>query len=345
MSYFVTPWTAAHQASLSITNSQSLLKLISIELVIPSDHLSSVVPFSSCLQSFPASGFFQMTQLFASGGQNIGVSALASVLPMNIQDWFPLGWTGWISLLSKGLSSLLQHHSSKASILWCSAFFVVQLSHPYMTTGKTIALTRWTLVGKVMSLLFNMLSRLVITFLPRSKRVNFMAAATICSDSGAPKNSLPLFPLFPRRFAMNLMWRVDSLEKTLMLGGIGGRRRRGWQRMMAGWHHRLDGRESEWTLGVGDGQGGLACCDSWGREESDTTERLIFLVQKLVRLITFSCLFPACLLSLLSLLPWAAQLRRISAFGRFMSEHVLPVISSRVLWCLIFKGFPWWLRR
>ena len=78
---------------------------------------SSVVPFSSCLQSFPASGFFQMSQPFASGGQSIGVSASASVLPMNIQDWFPLGWTNWISLQSKGLKSLLQHHSSKASIL------------------------------------------------------------------------------------------------------------------------------------------------------------------------------------------------------------------------------------
>ena len=112
--------------------------------------LSSVVPFSSCLQTFPTSGSFQMSQLFASGGQSIGVSASASVLPINIQYWFPLGWTGWISLQAKGLSSLLQHHSSKASILWCSAFFIVQLSHLYMTTGKTIALTRWTFVGKVM---------------------------------------------------------------------------------------------------------------------------------------------------------------------------------------------------
>ena len=91
---------------------------------------SSVLPFSSHLQSFPASGSFPMSQFFPSGGQNIGVSASASVLPMNIRDWFPLGLTGLI-LLSK---SLLQHHSSKASILWCSAFFLVQLSHPYMTT-------------------------------------------------------------------------------------------------------------------------------------------------------------------------------------------------------------------
>ena len=123
---------------------------------------SSVVPFPSCFQSFPASGSFQMSQFFPSGGRSIGVSALASVLPMNIQDWFPLGLTGWISLQSWGLWSLLQHHSSKLSILWHSAFFIVQHSHPYMTTGKMKALTRQTFVGKVMSLLFHKLSRLVI---------------------------------------------------------------------------------------------------------------------------------------------------------------------------------------
>ena len=131
--------------------------------------ISPVVPFSSCPQSLPVSGSFPMSQLFASAGQNMGISASVSVLPMETQELSPLGWTDWISLQSKGLSSLLQHHSSKASILWCSAFFTVQFSHPYMTTGKTIALTRRTFVGKVMSLLLNMLSRLVITFLPRSK--------------------------------------------------------------------------------------------------------------------------------------------------------------------------------
>ena len=107
---FATPWTVAHPTT-----------------------SSSVIPFSSCLQSFQASGSFSVTQLFASGGQSIGVSASASTLPMNIQDWFPLGLTGLISLQSKGLSSLLQHHSSKGSILWLSAFFMVQLSHPYRT--------------------------------------------------------------------------------------------------------------------------------------------------------------------------------------------------------------------
>ena len=128
---------------------------------------SSVILFSSHLQSFPASGSFPMSQLFTSGGQSIGVSASTSVLPMNIQDWSPLQWTGWISLQVQGtLKSLLQHHILKASILWHSTLFIVQLLHPHMTTGKTIALTQWIFVGKVMSLLFNMLSSLVIVFLP-----------------------------------------------------------------------------------------------------------------------------------------------------------------------------------
>ena len=109
---------------------------------------SSVVPFSSCPQSLPASESFPMSQLFTSGGQNIGVSASASFHPMNIQDWFLLGLTSWIFLQFKGLSGVFYNHSSKASILWRSAFFTVQLSHPYMTTGKSIALTRWTLLAK-----------------------------------------------------------------------------------------------------------------------------------------------------------------------------------------------------
>ena len=133
---------------------------------------SSVVPFSSHLQSFPASGSFPMSQFFPSGGQSIGASASASLLPVNIPDWFSFRMD-WLDLLAvQGiLKSLLQHHSSKASILQCSAFFIPQLSHLYMTTGKTIALTRWTFVSKVMSLLFSMLSRLVIAFLPRSKHL------------------------------------------------------------------------------------------------------------------------------------------------------------------------------
>ena len=106
---FATPWTTAGQASLSITNSWSPPKPMSIESVMPSNHLILCHPFSSCPQSFPASWFFQMSQLFASGGQSTGISASASVLPMNIQDWSPLGWTGWISLQSKGLSRVFSN--------------------------------------------------------------------------------------------------------------------------------------------------------------------------------------------------------------------------------------------
>ena len=133
---------------------------------------SSVVPFSSCPQSLPASGSFPMSQLFTWGGQSIGVSASASILPMNTQDWFPLGWTGWISLQSKGLSRVFSNTTVQKH-----QFFSAQLSslanshiHTWLL-GKTIAFTRRTFVGKVMSLLLNMLSRLVITFLPRSKRL------------------------------------------------------------------------------------------------------------------------------------------------------------------------------
>ena len=122
---------------------------------------SSVIPFSSHLQSFPASGSFPMRQFFTSGGQNIGASALASVLPMNIQDWFPLGWTGWISLQSKGLSRVVSNTTVQKHQFFSATFFMVQLSHPYMTTRKTTALTRRTFISKVMSPLFNMLSRFV----------------------------------------------------------------------------------------------------------------------------------------------------------------------------------------
>ena len=113
---------------------------------------SSVIPFSSCLQSCPASGSFPMRWFFASGNQSIGVSASASVLPMNIQDWFPLGWTGWISLQSKGLSSLLQHRSSKHQFFCTQPCLWPNSSHQYRTTEKIITLTIRTFLSKVMSL-------------------------------------------------------------------------------------------------------------------------------------------------------------------------------------------------
>ena len=167
---FVTPWIAAHQASLSITNSQSLLKLMPIETVMPFSHLILCCPLLLLPPIPPSIRVFSNESTLRMRWPSTGVSASASVLPMKSQDWSPLGWTGWISLQSKGLSRVFSNtHSSKASILLHSAFFTVQLSHPYMTTGKTIALTRRTYVEKVMSLLFSMLSRLVRTFLPRNK--------------------------------------------------------------------------------------------------------------------------------------------------------------------------------
>ena len=144
---FATPWTAACQASLSLTNFWSLFKLMSIISVMPSNHLFLCHPLLLLPSVFPRIRVFSMSQFFTSGGQSIGASA--SVLLVNIQDRFPLRLNTWISLQSKGLSRVLQHHSSKASLLQSSAFFIVQLSHPYMTTGKTIALTRQTFVSNV----------------------------------------------------------------------------------------------------------------------------------------------------------------------------------------------------
>ena len=166
------PWTAAHWASLSITNSLSLLKLMSIESVMPSDHLIL------CRHLLPLPSIFPSIRVFSNE------SALRIRWPKHWSFSFSISLSnehpgliffrmGWLDLhaVQGTLKSLLQHNSSKASFLQCSAFFIVQLSYPYMTTGKTTALTRQTFVGKVLSLLFNMLSRLVITFLPRSKRL------------------------------------------------------------------------------------------------------------------------------------------------------------------------------
>ena len=153
----------------------------------------SVGSFSFHLQSFPVSGSFQMSWFFASGGQSIGVSAF-NISPSNEYSRLISFRMDWLDLLAvQGiLKSLLQHHSSKASTLQCSAFFIVQLSHPYMATGKTTPLTRWTFADRVMSLIFNMLSRLVITFLPRNQHLltSWLQSPTICSDFGAPQNKV-----------------------------------------------------------------------------------------------------------------------------------------------------------
>ena len=167
---FVTPWTAAHQASLSITNSQSLLKLMSIELVVPSNYLILCRPLLLLPSIFPSIKVFPNESALHIKWPKYW-SFSFSISPSNEYSGLISFRIGWFDLLAlqETLKSLLQHHSSKVSVLLCSAFFVVQLSHPYMITGKTTALTRWTFVGKVMSLLFNMLSRFVIACLPRSK--------------------------------------------------------------------------------------------------------------------------------------------------------------------------------
>ena len=167
----MTPWIAAHQASLSFITSQNLLKLMSIELVMPSNHLILCHPL--LLPSiFPSIKVFSNESVLCirwpkywSFSFSISPSNEYSGLISFRMDWFD------ILAVQGTLKSLPQHHSSKASVLWGSAFFTVQLSHPHMTTGKTIALTIWIFVGKVMSLLFNMLSRFVIAFLPRSKHL------------------------------------------------------------------------------------------------------------------------------------------------------------------------------
>ena len=169
---FATPWSAARQASLSITNSWSFTQThvhCIGDAIQPSHPLSSPSPLAFNLAQHQ--GLFK----WVSSSHQV-----VKVLKFQLQhqsfqwiflDWFPLGLTGWISLQSKGLSRVFSNTISKASILWCSAFFIVQVSHPHMTTGKITALTKWTFVGKVMSLLFNKLSRLVITFLLRSKHL------------------------------------------------------------------------------------------------------------------------------------------------------------------------------
>ena len=180
-----TPWTAARQASLSITNSRSLLKLMSMASVMPSNHLILCHPLLLLPSIFPSVRIFSNESILhircpKDWSFSFGIS------PSNEYSGLILFRMHKLNLLAvQGTpKGLLQHHSSKASIR-CSAFYIVQLSHPYTTTGKTIALTRWIFVGKVMSLLFNMLSRMVIAFFPKKQAsFNSVAAVTICSDFG-----------------------------------------------------------------------------------------------------------------------------------------------------------------
>ena len=174
---------------------------MSIELVTPSNRLILCRPFSSCPQSFPAAGSFQMSQFFASSPKYWSFSFIS---PSNEHPGLIPFRRDWLNLLAvQGtLKSLLQHHSSKASILWHSAFFMVQPSHPYVTTGKIIALTIQTFVGKAISLLFKTLSRFVIAFLPRSKCLLISWLQPLSTVISEPKKINSLFPLFPHLFAM-----------------------------------------------------------------------------------------------------------------------------------------------
>ena len=167
-----TPWRAAHQASLSIINSRSSLKFMSIESVMPSNHLILCRPLLLLPSIFPSIRVFSNESVLCIRWPKYW-SFNFSISPSNEYSELISFRMDWLDLLAvQGtLKSLLQHHSLKASVIWCSAFFMVQLIYPYMTTGKTIALTRQTFVGKVTPLLFNMLSRLVIAFLPRRKRL------------------------------------------------------------------------------------------------------------------------------------------------------------------------------
>ena len=198
---FASPWIAARHASLCITNSRSLLKLLSIDLVMPSNHLVLCRPL--LLSVFPSIRVFSSEWVLRVRWPkywNLTFNISSSV---NIQDWFSLGLTGLISLQSKGLSRGFSSTTvQKHQFFGRSAFFMIQLSHLYMITGKTIALTRQTFVGKVIPLLFKMLSRLVIAFLPRSKRLLISWLQLPPAMIWEPQRiKFVMFPLFPHLFA------------------------------------------------------------------------------------------------------------------------------------------------
>ena len=191
------PWTAAHQASLYFTISWSLLNLMSIKSVMPPNHLILCHPLLLLLSLVPSIRVFSNESALSIWWPQYW-SFSFSISPSNEYLGLISFKIDWVDLeVQRTLKSLLQHHSSKASILSCSAFFIVQLSHPHMSTGKTIAFTIQTFVGKVMSLLFNMLSRLVVTFLPRSKCLSISWPQSPSAVILEPKKlSLSLFPLF-----------------------------------------------------------------------------------------------------------------------------------------------------
>ena len=183
--------TVTCQVSLSISNSWSLLKLMSVLLVMPYNHLILCHPLLLLPSIFPSIRVFPSESVLRIKWQKHWTFSF-SISSYNEYSGLISFRMDWFDLLAvqRTLKSLLQYHNSKSSILWHSAFFIVQLSHPYMTTGKAIALAKWTFVWKVISLLFTMLSQLVIIFLPRSKHLNFMAVVAICTDFGVQENKV-----------------------------------------------------------------------------------------------------------------------------------------------------------
>ena len=200
---FVTPCTAARQASLSITNFRSLLKLMCIESVMPSSHLILCRPPFLPPSVFPSIRVFSNESVLCIRWPKYWSFSISTSSEFSGLISFKVDWFEFLAV-QRTLKSLLQHRISKTSILRHSAFFTVQLSHQYMTTGKTIAMTRWTFVDKVMSLLFNMLSRLVIAFLPRSKRllISWLQSPSAMIFGAQENKVCHLFPLFPHLFVM-----------------------------------------------------------------------------------------------------------------------------------------------
>ena len=279
---------------MAITNSWSLLKLMSIESVMPSNHLILCRPLLLPSSIIPSIRVFSTESILHIRWPKYGSFSI-SISPSNEYSGLISFRMDWLDLcaVQGTLNSLLQHHSSKASILWRSAFLIVQLSHPYMTTGKTIALTRWTLVVKIMSLLFNMLSRLVITFLPRSKRLLISGLQSPSAVILEPKKiksftvsivsqSICHELMRPAEKAMaphsgTLAWKIPWMEEPGRLPSMGSQRvRHDWATSLSLFtfmHWR-----SKWQPtpvffpGESQGRGSLVGCRLWGRTESDTTE-------------------------------------------------------------------------
>ena len=293
---FVTPCIAARQASLSITNSQSSPKLMCIELVMPSSHLILCRPLLLLPPIPPSIRVFSNESTLRMRWPKYW-SFSFSISPSNEHPGlisFRMNWLDPFAVQGT-LKSLLQHHSSKASILRLSVSFTVQLSHPYVTPRKTIALTRQTFVGKVMSLLFNMLSRLVITFLPRSKHLLIswlQSPSAVISEP--PKNSIvdfkeqlrsnqsilkeinPEYSLeglmlkLKLQYFGQLMWRATHWKRFWCWERLGQEVKGETEDEMVGWHHQLNGHEFQQTLGDSEGEGSLGCCSPWHHKKSDT---------------------------------------------------------------------------